>query len=133
MRSSGAGLRTCSFHPVCSGRLGLHKRCRCTSESCGRVVDAGKRSGSVNTRVAGDELKFDPDAARLIPAVEGLDVPRERARLEGDLARRGWDAAAAHYRQAVDGVSTGNWEAANGQMRSLLEVVIPEVAAAIVG
>jgi hypothetical protein len=83
--------------------------------------------------LAGDELAFDRDSGRLVPSVEGVDMPHERAMLEREITRRGWNTAAAHYRQAIDGISSGNWEAANGQMRCLLEVFVPDVAASILG
>lgn len=83
--------------------------------------------------LAVDELSFDANVGRLVPSVEGVDLPHERSVLERELARHGWETAAAHYRQAIHGVSTGNWEAANGQMRSLLEVLLPDIARTILG
>lgn len=81
--------------------------------------------------LAADGFEYDGRNECLVPAVPGVSVARERSLLERDLRELGWDDAAAHYRQAADNVSSGDWESANGQGRSFLEDLIPRVAAGL--
>lgn len=41
--------------------------------------------------------------------------------LENDLNQQGMTTASAHYTQAVENFTLGNWEACNGQIRSFVE------------
>lgn len=81
--------------------------------------------------LAVDGLEYDGDNERLVPAVPGVSIAAERSLLERDLVELGWDAAATHYRQAAENVSSGNWESANSQCRSFLEDLIPRMAATL--
>jgi len=60
-------------------------------------------------------------AATLAPEISGL---------EADLEARGFRAALNNYRQAIDNLSLGNFEAANGQLRSFAEDVLINVCRA---
>ena len=51
------------------------------------------------------------------PAALGPQV----SMLEHDMDNRGLLTAVSHYRQAVENFVSGNWEAANGQVRSFFE------------
>lgn len=51
----------------------------------------------------------------------------EMSELERDLNALGFATALTHYRQAVDNFASGNYEAANGQLRSFLESLYIEV------
>ena len=57
-------------------------------------------------------LPTTPGPATLAPEVSGLEF---------DLEAAGLGVAATHYRQANDNLAQGNFEAANGQVRSFLE------------
>lgn len=67
-----------------------------------------------------DGFEWGPD--RLVPTNPGAaPLAPEITFLEQTLAARGLQVSAAHYRQAVDNFSDGNYEASNGQLRSFLE------------
>lgn len=51
-------------------------------------------------------------------------MPREVTWVGSELQRRGWDVPRGHYEQAVDNFSSGNWAAANGQLRTFFESLI---------
>ena len=51
--------------------------------------------------------------------------------LEADLERLGLDVAASHYRQAVEALTDGRHESANGQVRALLEEVVVRAAVTV--
>lgn len=53
---------------------------------------------------------------------------RHGAALEDDLEKRGWTIPAGHYRQALESFGRTNWAAANAQLRSLLESLLPAAA-----
>jgi hypothetical protein len=83
--------------------------------------------------LAGDGWDWDEGAERLVPAVEGVDVPEARNWLEQRLDQLGWDTAAAHYGQAVRALGSGDWESANAQLRSFLEAFVPAAATPLLG
>lgn len=62
---------------------------------------------------------------RLLP-LEEPEVPlsEEVTALEADFNARGMTVALSHYRQAVDNFVDANYEAANGQLRSMFEAVV---------
>jgi hypothetical protein len=41
--------------------------------------------------------------------------------------------AAGHYRQALEGYATGRWASANGQLRNLVEALLPLAAELVSG
>ncbi|MEV0442973.1 hypothetical protein AB0I84_15730 [Streptomyces spectabilis] len=67
---------------------------------------------------------------RLLPT-DALPLPlgSEVSALEADLVGLGLDTAANHYRQAADNFTQHNFEASNGQLRSMLEAVVMHFAA----
>lgn len=68
---------------------------------------------------------------RLVAAMPGpVPLQREITQLETTLEDRGFDEAKTHYEQAVDNFTDGNFEAANGQLRSFLESLIPALGRA---
>jgi hypothetical protein len=77
--------------------------------------------GPLETGLAADGLVFDPEIEQLLPESDGVDIATERSILAQQLDGLGWTTAGEHYRQAVEGVASGNWEAANSQLRSFLE------------
>jgi hypothetical protein len=83
--------------------------------------------------LATDGWEYDADSDRLVPTVPGMRVAEETSLLERALTDRGWTTAAGHYRQALDAFSRGDWAAANGQLRSLLEDVLPAAAERVSG
>ena len=69
-----------------------------------------------------DGLEWGVD--RLVPAMPVPAQPSPQvSALEMDLDGRGLPVAATHYRQAIDNFVDGNFEAANGQLRSFLEAL----------
>ena len=60
-----------------------------------------------------------------------VDPALEQGLLERALTKRGWKVTLNHLEQAVDNSSKGHWEAANGQVRSFLESLFNDVAAAL--
>jgi hypothetical protein len=79
--------------------------------------------GELRDAVAADGWEFDPASDRLVPTVPGTVVADEVSWIEAELRRRGWTTAAEHYRQAVDSFASGNWAAANSQLRTFYESV----------
>lgn len=73
--------------------------------------------------VAADGWEFDAANDRLVPTVPGTVVADEVSWIEAELRRRGWTTAAEHYRQAIDSFASGNWAAANSQLRTFYEAV----------
>ena len=60
----------------------------------------------------------------LVPAMPVPSQPSPQvSALERDLDGHGLQVAATHYRQAIDNFVDGNFEAANGQLRSFLEAL----------
>jgi hypothetical protein len=82
-----------------------------------------------SVRSAGFDLHFTDGGIRLLPLDEP-HAPLSQAitALESDLDGLGMSIAMNHYRQAVDSLVDGRLEAANGQMRAMLEAVIIHVA-----
>lgn len=82
-----------------------------------------------SVRSAGFDLYSTDTGIRLLPLDEPhAPLSQEITALESDLDRLGLSAAKNHYRQAVDSLVDGRSEAANGQMRAMLEAVIIYVA-----
>jgi hypothetical protein len=96
---------------------------RSTGEDLGGVVEAVRSAGFDLLPVNGKMrlLPLDEPASPLSRAVTALEV---------DLDQLGLTTAVTHYRQAIDSLVDGRAEAANGQMRSMLEEVIIQVAVA---
>lgn len=69
-------------------------------------------------------LPTTPGPATLAPEVSGL---------EADLTAAQLGVAATHYRQANDNLTQGNFEAANGQVRSFLENLLISVCRLVAG
>lgn len=82
-----------------------------------------------SVRSAGFDLHSVRGGIRLLPLDEP-QAPLSQAitALESDLDRLGMSIARNHYRQAVDSLVDGRLEAANGQMRAMLEAVIIHAA-----
>lgn len=83
--------------------------------------------------LATDGWEYDIDGDRLVPTVSGVRVAEETSLLEAALVARGWTTAAGHYRQALDAFSRADWAAANGQLRSALEDLLPSAAELVSG
>ncbi len=65
---------------------------------------------------------------KLVPTTpEPVALAQELSQLERDLQELSLSVAAAHYRQAYESFVAGNWEAANGQVRSFVEDFFIEV------
>ncbi len=65
---------------------------------------------------------------KLVPTTpEPVALADELSRLERDLQGLSMSVAAAHYRQAYESFVAGNWEAANGQIRSFVEDFFIEI------
>jgi len=62
------------------------------------------------------------------PSVEQAE---EQGILEIYLKNLGWDITLNHFKQAVDNASSGNWEAANSQIRAFMESLCDNIAASI--
>jgi hypothetical protein len=81
------------------------------------------------TRSAGFDLRRADGQAQLLP----LDEPHAPlaelvSALEEDLQRLRMTVAHNHYRQAVDSLTDGRHEAANGQLRAMFEEVVAHMA-----
>lgn len=63
------------------------------------------------------------------PAAVGAQITA----LEAGMQALGLDVARTHYRQSVDNFTDGNWEAANGQLRSYLDALLVGLANRICG
>jgi hypothetical protein len=83
--------------------------------------------------LAADGWEYDIDADRLVATVAGVSAAEETSRLEGDLVARGWETAAGHYRHALEAFGRGDWTSANGQLRNVVELVLPLAAEAASG
>jgi hypothetical protein len=71
---------------------------------------------------------FDWRDGALVPTTpEPAELAFELSALELDLHELGLNIASAHYRQAHESFLAGNWEAANGQIRSFIENVLIEL------
>ncbi|MXY24405.1 MAG: hypothetical protein F4Y45_07770 [Acidobacteria bacterium] len=90
-----------------------------------RVLDseyARERHTALLASLAADGFEWGLD--RLVPSMPLPAQPApEVSALESDLDRPELRVAATHYRQAVDNFVDGNFEAANGQLRSFLEAL----------
>ena len=53
-----------------------------------------------------------------------VPLPRQITALEAELAARGYTIALNHYQQAVDGLTHGKYESANGDLRAALEDLV---------
>ncbi|WP_327022996.1 hypothetical protein [Micromonospora sp. NBC_01739] len=94
---------------------------RCDDDQFNRLREA--------TRSAGYDLRRTDGQARILP----LDEPHVPlgelvSALEEDFQRLGMTVAHNHYRQAVDSLTDGRHEAANGQLRSMFEEVVAHLA-----
>ena len=71
---------------------------------------------------------FDRCDGALVPRTPGpAELAAELSALELDLHELGFNVASAHYRQAHESFVAGNWEIANGQIRSLIENFLIEL------
>ncbi len=112
-------------------------------ELAGKVLAAGKDDGlfdpeaswyaPLRDALAADGWEFDPENDRLVSAMPAIAVAEETSLLEGKLTELGFPNAAGHYRQALDAFSRGDWAAANSQIRSLLEDLLPGLAERVEG
>jgi hypothetical protein len=78
--------------------------------------------------LAADGWEFDIESARLTPIIPEVAMPEELNGLEAELEQRGWSTASLHFRRAVNGYGSGDWESANSQLRSFLEDFLPSIA-----
>jgi hypothetical protein len=62
----------------------------------------------------------------VIASIEELQ--KTKVSLENKLRRANFDVALQHYQQAWENYVLGNWEAANGQLRSFLEALFDDLA-----
>ncbi len=85
------------------------------------------------TALAADGFEWNATTLLLQPAVPGLSVVAETSWVEQQLTHRGWSVAAGHYRQALEGYATGRWASANGQLRNLVEALLPFAAELVSG
>lgn len=74
--------------------------------------------------IAADGWEFDEGDDRLVPTVPAVRVTEEVTWIEADLTRRGWTAAAGHYRQAIEAFASANWASANSQLRAFFEALV---------
>jgi hypothetical protein len=76
-----------------------------------------------------DGVGSEPFEVRLLPMDDpAAPLSRQITALEADFDRLGMTAAATHYEQAVDNFRDQNFEAANGQLRSMFEAVVVHTA-----
>ncbi|WP_143232877.1 hypothetical protein [Actinoplanes regularis] len=94
---------------------------RCDEDQFGRLREA-TRSGGFDLRRADGEARLLPLDEPHIPLGESVSA------LEVDLQRLGMAVAHNHYRQAVDSLTDGRHEAANGQLRAMFEEVVAYLA-----
>jgi hypothetical protein len=74
-------------------------------------------------------IEVGPPIYRLRPTeAPSADMAREITALEVQLRAAGLGDALHHYRQAVDNLANHNYEAANGQLRTMLEDLFVQVA-----
>ena len=75
---------------------------------------------------------FDLVEGRLSPFLSSSVEPaKEQGVVELRLRNLGFSTALLHHEQAVDNAARGNWEAANGQVRSFMESVCEAIAAQV--
>lgn len=67
------------------------------------------------------------DGALVPTTPEPAELAAELSALELDLHQLGLSVASVHYRQAHESFVAGNWEAANGQIRSFIENFLVEL------
>lgn len=66
---------------------------------------------------------------RILPTDSGpVPLGEEISALENDLGLRGFATALNHYRQAVNNFGQHQYEAANGQLRTMLEALVMKLA-----
>lgn len=71
---------------------------------------------------------------RILPTDNGpVPLAAEISALERDLGLRGYSDAVNHYRQAVNNFGQHQYEAANGQLRTMLEALVVRLAKDKVG
>ncbi|MEV4536265.1 hypothetical protein AB0J82_20975 [Asanoa sp. NPDC049518] len=94
---------------------------RASNQQLASMVEAVRAAGFDLVDVDGEMrlLPLDEPASPLSQAITALDA---------DLDRAGLTVARRHYRQAVESLVDGRAEAANGQMRTMLEEVIVQAA-----
>lgn len=69
---------------------------------------------------------------RVVPFISAsVDITKERGLLESRLQLYEFFVASTHLEQAVDNAARGQWEAANGQIRSFLEALCNSIASRI--
>ena len=94
-----------------------------------RVLDreyARERHTALLASLAVDGFEWGADG--LVPSMPIPAQPApEVSALETDLTNHELRVAATHYRQAIDNFVDGNFEAANGQLRSFLEALFRSV------
>lgn len=115
-----------------SGALELARDCMARGFGRGSFDRGARWLPELEGALAADGWEYDPESERLVSVIPGVAVVEETLLLERELDDRGWEVAAGHYRQAVDCFSRGKWAAANSQVRSLLEALLP-LAAAVEG
>jgi hypothetical protein len=106
------------------------------------AAEAQQLHGSVSEQVSalaealradGYELRLPTsplDAVQLLPTEpSAAPLPPEITALEVELDHRGYDVTLNHYRQAVDNLVGGNYEAANAALRTSLEDLVTRLAA----
>ena len=77
---------------------------------------------------------FEYQDHRLVVTTPGpAALAPEISALEAAMRARGFTVAAQHYRQAADTFTDGNFEAANGQLRSAFEDLFPRICSALLG
>ncbi len=73
---------------------------------------------------------YDLHEGRVVPFLSpSIDVRHEEGILERRLTSLGFAEALKHLEQATDNSDYGNWEAANGQVRSFMESLCNSIAA----
>ena len=87
-------------------------------------IDAPRWWTGLRVAVAADGWEFDEAKDRLVPTVPAVCVAEEVTWIEEELASRGWTTAAGHYNQAIESFASGNWAAANSQLRTFFEDLI---------
>jgi hypothetical protein len=94
---------------------------RCTEDQLMRLRET--------VRAAGFDLRVFDGESRLLPLDEPhAPLSESITALEADLAELGMTTARNHYRQAVDSLIDGRYEAANSQLRATFEEVLAQLA-----
>jgi hypothetical protein len=74
----------------------------------------------LKNQLATDGLQWNGE--KLIPTTpEPAELEPELSKLEMDMQEIGFFVASKHYRESYESFIAGNWEAANGQLRSFIE------------